>query len=250
MVIVVILARPLPCSATNFNKYGKPLAPLPHGERLMESPVSNMNNDPSALFDQLNRETPTKNLPKWHHFVDMVKINNAQQLAKSTEKNSPDKADDVEHELQFLLPHPLSAAKNSVRQQEQRQRYFERIQNEAADREFDQVMRNLKLKMQLERDNGWNEMKSVAKKNHFVDKFLDKSYSFCKKPKPKKTMQTTTTMFPNKVFPSTVSPSTMPPPIVTKPSKSKPKDKQFKELRSEDVDRLLRTSMSMKNTHS
>ncbi|XP_034475715.1 uncharacterized protein LOC117782786 [Drosophila innubila] len=239
MVIVVILARPLPCSSTNFNKYGIPLKPLPRGERLLESVASNMENDPSALFDQLDRETPAKNLPKWHNFMDMVKINNAQKLAKAKEKESPDKADDVENELEFLLPLPLTAANNDARQQEQRQRHFERLQNEAADREFDEVMRKLKLKMQLERDNVLT-MKSVAKKDQFKNKLLGKPFNFCKK--KTKTKPTTTTVFPSTVGPSTVFPSTVAPSTVPNPDKSKP----IGELTPEDVDRLLRTLMSMK----
>ncbi|XP_060652384.1 uncharacterized protein LOC132788804 [Drosophila nasuta] len=245
MVIVVILSQRLSCSASNSNKYGKNLIPwTSHGGRLLQ-PLSS--NDPSALFDELDRQRPAKNFPKWHHLMKIDEPN-----LKENENNQIDIQPAVEEEQaqHLLLPSSLSATSNDARQEEQRQRNLERLQNEAADREFEQIMRKLKFKLQRDRETE-SVLKSVNKKDQQNKNFLN----FCKKSKGnklKETPTTTTTTTPTTESSSTFFSTSLtlpaPPtlcPAILKPNKCKNRQDEA-ELKPEAVDRLMKTITAFK----
>ncbi|KAH8369828.1 hypothetical protein KR093_001079 [Drosophila rubida] len=232
MVIVVILAQRLPCraSSSSSNKHGKRLVPWTHGRKLFGCAAPN---DPSALFDELNRHRIANNFPKWHHLMRITEVQ-----PKAKEVNT---LVDVNEAQQLLLPLSLTATSNDVRQEEQRRRQFERLQNEAADREFEQIMRKLKMKLQRERDKD-SAVKCIFKKDQHHKNFSN----YCKKKKHKlKGATGTTTESPSTDF-STLSSLPTPPTTCPATTKQSQCNKQAADLKPEDVDRLLKNAMTMK----
>ncbi|XP_064542750.1 uncharacterized protein LOC135431505 [Drosophila montana] len=246
MVIVVILAHPLPCSANSAHYYGKSHGPRRYDSAKKEHALLRTQSNSSHFVHDMEANDPTKLFEKLDKFeLKKNRVNDAArrlQYAKQKEKliywlnHNNGSGREQKEELR------LAVIRENARQLEQQQRRIERIQNEAADREFERMM-----KMNLHQDRTekalpeQRPLKGAAKKDEAKKSVLSKSLMLCKKPKVKSKCQkptfTTTTERPY-----TESSTTCPASAI----KSMGKGHQKSQLKCAEADRLLQITKSMK----
>lgn len=251
MVIVVILAHPLPCRANSAHYYGKS-----HGPRRYEyakkhhallrtqpnaSPVHDMEaNDPTELFEKLDKFDFKAN-GRNDAARRLQYAKQKERLVHWLNQNNGSRREQKEELL-------LAANRENARQLEQQQRRIERIQNEAADREFERMM-----KMKFHQDSTeqalpvHQPLKGAAKKDGTKKSVPSKFLMLCKKPKPKskckKPMLTTTTERPSTELSIPCRPTC---PASTIKNTGQGKGHQKPQVKSAEADRLLQITKSMK----